>query len=341
MISDRIKHARVYAGLSQEQLAEMAGVSQTTISMVERGKAASPETVAAIAATTGFSIDFLTRDAPLPDLPEGSLRYRKRASTTVRDDERFRGHVRQTIEFAGDLRRGLKLPPVRIEPITVEHLAGDDIELIANETRERMDVGPLDPIPNVIRGAERAGILVIGSSEQLDGHDGASYWPDYPTGQPVVCFTRGMVGDRQRFTVAHEIGHLRLHKMRPAIPTKEAEAEAHRFAGALLFPAAAARSELTNPTLQDLVRAKGRWGISIRATVRRCLDLGIINPDRRLSFEKQIAARGWTKVEPVLVNEERPQMLQKMVETKMGKRRLLDIATRAGIPPMALRDMLS
>lgn len=340
MSSERVRHARVYAGLSQGQLADLAEVSQPMVSQIENGKTASPEVLAKIAGATGFSIEFLDRTTPLPDLPEGSLRFRKKASTSERSADRVRAHVRQTIEFAGEVRQGLKVPPVRIETVSQDRLTGDDIEEIADQTRRWLDVGPLDPIPNMIRAIERAGVLVIGSSDELDGHDGASFWPDYPWGQPVICYTRGRPGDRQRFTLAHELGHLRMHKLRSP-EQRAAEDEAHRFAGALLYPAAAARAELKNPTLQSLLNVKGRWGISVRAAVRRCLDLGIITPDRRLSFEKQIAARGWTKVEPGVVNEEQPQLLQKMIETKMGKRKLTEIAARSGIPAMALRDMMS
>lgn len=337
----RLKHARIYAGLSQEQLAELAGVSQTLVSMVERGRPATTEHIERVARATGFSTAFLSRPDPLPDLPEGSLRYRKRAATTQRDDERFRGHVRHTMEFVAELRQGLRLPPVRIAPVDAHEVTGDDIEPIADATREALDIGPLDPVSNTVRAAERAGILVIGSSEDLEGHNGASYWPDFPDGQPIICFTRGMPGDRQRFTIAHEIGHLRLHKLRQQLGSRDAEIEANRFAGALLLPAAAARHELVKPNLQDLVRAKGRWGISVRALVKRCLDLGIITPERRLSLEKQIAARGWSKTEPGVVHEERPLMLEQMIAAKLGKPKTTEIAARAGLPPMAIRDMVS
>ena len=35
---------------------------------------------------------------PLPDLPKGSLRFRKKSSSTQADEERVRAHIRQAIE---------------------------------------------------------------------------------------------------------------------------------------------------------------------------------------------------------------------------------------------------
>jgi Zn-dependent peptidase ImmA (M78 family) len=66
-------------------------------------------------------------------------------------------------------------------------------------------------------------------------------------------------------------------------------------------------------TLQDLALVKARFGISIRALVRRCLDLGLISPDRRTSLEKQISARGWTRDKPVHVDTEQPRLSEKLL----------------------------
>ena len=61
-------------------------------------------------------------------------------------------------------------------------------------------------------------------------------------GIPVVVVGRGWPGDRQRFTLAHELGHLVLHG-RLASDVDE-EAAANRFAGAFLAPADEVRKEL-------------------------------------------------------------------------------------------------
>ena len=57
---------------------------------------------------------------------------------------------------------------------------------------------------------------------------------------PVVVVNRGDLGERQRFTVAHEIGHMVLD----VSPKLNEEKAAHRFAGALLMPAETLRAEI-------------------------------------------------------------------------------------------------
>jgi hypothetical protein len=59
--------------------------------------------IEAIAEQTQFSLGFFGRGR-LPDLPLGTLRYRKRAAARVRDDERIRAHVRQTVEVLDELK---------------------------------------------------------------------------------------------------------------------------------------------------------------------------------------------------------------------------------------------
>lgn len=338
MIGDRVRHARQYHGWSGKELAGRVHAPQPKISQLERGEYTSADLLDAIAEVTGFS-RWWFEQGPLPDLPRGSLKFRKQASSKVRDDERVRAHVRQAIEVVERFGQTNHAPPVRITPVLPGEIAAvDDIEDVAERTRESMGVGPLDRIPNLVRAVERAGVVVIGSVVEIERHDGASFWPDYPVGRPIICVSRGTPGDRQRFSVAHELGHLLLHQFRNIDPAR-GELEAHRFAGALLLPAQAARTELTGPiTLRTLGYAKARWGISIRALIRRCLDLNLIDVARRTSLEKQIFARGWGKVEPVDVPYENPKLLRRLIEVGGAVGKLHEIT---GLPPLAGRDLVA
>lgn len=342
MEGERVHHARTYHGWSQGDLATMVGKSQPAISAIEKGKPASAEMIAAIAEATQFAPWFFERGR-LPDLPAGSLRYRKRAAARVRDDERIRAHVRQTVEIMDDMREVAHSLPIRIRPVPRDEQVGDDdIEELALRCREILGVGPLDPIPNLTRAVERAGVAVIGSSQEILTHEGASYWPDFPTGRPIVCLSRGRPGDKHRFSLAHELGHLLLHQLRGTEDLQKGEAEAFRFAGALLLPRGAAYEVVQPPvTLQELAMVKARFGISIRALVRRCLDLEMITPTRRTSLEKQISARGWTKVEPVKVDVERPGLVRQIVARATGTDNPAKLHLALGLPPIAIRDMVA
>lgn len=340
MIHQRVRHARLYHGWSQTQLAAMIGVTQSAVSQVEKTGQVSPENLAAIADVTGFSLAWFQRGS-LPDLPMGSLLFRKRASATHSDDERVRAVVRQVIESIEMLAPALDLPPVRIRPCSGgEEVTDEWIEMKAIEVRDWLGVGPADPMPSVVRAAERAGVIVMGSALPIKAHDAVSYWsPDVE--RPIVCFSRGFPGDHQRLSVAHEVGHLVMHHLRSPEP-RIAEKEAFRFAGALLLPNTVAREEIEHPvTLRSLAYLKAKWGISIAALIRRCLDLQIITPEKRESLEKQLSARGWRKDEPVHVPDERPTLVSQIIETSLGTANSHRLHIALGLPALACKDLVA
>lgn len=340
MIHERVRHARVYLGWPQTQLAEMVGVSQPAISQIEKTGQVSDETLEAIAAVTGFS-SWWFRQGPLPDLPLGSLRFRKRAGTPARDDERVRANIRQALEIIDRFSAVVEIPPVRVHPVpSAEELDGEAIEVKALEVREWLGVGPLDPIPSVVRAVERAGVVVMGSALEIERHDAVSFWsPD--SLRPFICFSRGFPGDRNRLSMAHEAGHLVLHQLR-RISAPQAESEAFRFASALLLPSTVAHEELEQPvTLRSLAYVKARWGISIAALIRRCWDLGVISDEKRTSLEKQLSARGWRKAEPVHVPDESPLLITKMIKAAAGTSSPQRLHSLLGLPPLACKDLMT
>jgi Zn-dependent peptidase ImmA (M78 family)/DNA-binding XRE family transcriptional regulator len=340
MIHERVRHARLYLGWSQIKLAEMVGVSQPAISQIEKTGRITDDTLAAIAEVTGFS-PWWFQQGPLPDLPLGSLRFRKRAGTPARDDERVRANIRQALEVLERFSFGVNLPAVRMQASPAgEEFTDDEIELKALEVREWLGVGPLDPIPSVVRAVERAGAVVIGSALVIERHDAVSFWsPD--SLRPLICFSRGFPGDHNRLSVAHEAGHLVLHQFRRIAPV-QAENEAFRFAAALLLPSVAAYDELEGPvTLRSLAYVKARWGISIAALIRRCLDLHIISNDKRVSLERQLAIRGWRKTEPVHVPDEQPSLMAKLIEASVGKSSPQRLHSVLGLPPLACKDLMA
>lgn len=340
MIGERVRHARIYYGWSQTQLAEMVGVSQPAISQIESSDTVAESTLATIASVTGFAPWWFNL-GPLPDLPEGSLRFRKRAASRKHEDETIRTHVRMAVEIIARLEKDVDVPLVRLDSVSRDAVIDDEgIERLAATTRERIGVGASDPIPNLIRAVERAGVTVIGSAQEIYRHDAASYWPDIP-GRPIICFTRGLDGARQRFNIAHELGHLVLHPLRNP-EQKAGEKEADLFARALLIPRDAAEETLgPSITPHELLRVKARWGVGTSDLVERAFQLKLIGEDRRTSLHKQISARGWRSNEPVEVQEETPVLVAKMVRLAHGTQPRPQQAARLGIPPLAARDLLA
>src|SRR6202011_5702162 len=80
-----------------------------------------------------------------------------------------------------------------------------------------------------------------------------------------------------RFDARRELGHLVFHKHGRAKQGRSAEHEAHLFAASFLMPRDEARATIRRVrTLDQIVRAKVRWGVSVTALAYRLHKLNLL-----------------------------------------------------------------
>lgn len=340
MIGERVRLAREACRLTQDELVEAAGLSQSTLSDLEAGRITVPaaETIERIAKATVYPVGFFYKGA-LPDLPEGNHRKLKRGTSKV--TKQVRAQVRQVVEIVCRAEEVLRLPQVSIEPITDEIGDLEEIEDLAASARKVLGIGSREPIPNVTRSVERAGVVVITLPSDMEDHDGFSAWPDCGLdGRPIIAISRGRPGDRDRFTISHELAHLLLHTLRRGVEPARAEKEASRFAGAFLLPKEAAREALRPPvTLRVLMAVKATFGTSIAMGAQRALDLRLIDHDHFVSLRKQLSARKWNHNEPVEVPSENPLLIAKVLRMIAGDGPVTAQAEQVGMPVFAYRAL--
>ena len=110
---------------------------------------------------------------------------------------------------------------------------------------------------------EAAGCLIIDTDFETTRVDGLSQWSG---AHPVVMLNVGAPTDRRRLTLAHELGHLCLH--RQGVPD-DVESDANTFAAEFLMPAETIRPELRNLTVGRLHDLKRYWRVSMQALIER------------------------------------------------------------------------
>ena len=129
--------------------------------------------------------------------------------------------------------------------------------------------------------------------------------------------------DRQRLSLAHEIGHLVMDTSAIA-DSKIEEKLAYRFAAALLVPADHARKELGNSRSRlewgEIGVLKRKYGFSISAWIRRAYDLAIISEHYYKDLNIGISQRGWRKKEPIEYRgDEEPVRLKQMAQRAVSE----------------------
>jgi Zn-dependent peptidase ImmA (M78 family)/transcriptional regulator with XRE-family HTH domain len=318
---DRIRQAREIKGLTQAELASKVGVSQSAIAQLESNSnqlvfEPLEAKVDAIAFHTRFPKAFFYQDSA-PEFPLGSLLYRHRSSLLKREDKcRFHQLGRLVYELADKMvANGVRAPEV-----TLPKVVGEQPSVAAGITRAKLGLSPDTPAKNLLNRLEKSGVFVFMLPDEVSELDSYSVWADTEPRRPVIVLCGAKSGDRQRYNLAHELGHLVMHHSFPD-GLKNVEREANLFAAALLLPKEAMMREILPPiTLTSLAAMKPRWGVSIAALIERSVALGIITDRQARYLRKQKRDLKWDKQEPenLYIKPEKPRGLKRMAEVLHG-----------------------
>lgn len=298
MLSSRIARARSSAGLSLRELAGQVGVSHTAIAKYERGQLAPSSTaLLAIARATGVKVEYFFR----PDsVTLGRPDYRKRSRLGAKVLRRIEAEVVDQAERMVELLGFFPSPPlprfVVPEGLPSVHRL-DQVEDVALALRRAWGLGE-DPLGDLVATLEERGVLVFVTPGDPEGRfDGLAASLD---GIPLVVVGAAWPGDRQRFTLAHELGHLVLAgRLGEDVDEERA---CNRFAGAFLVPRPTVWSELgrTRRRLeaQELLALKHAYGLSMASWVFRARDAAVISEQTFQILQRTFRARGWHTCEP-------------------------------------------
>jgi Zn-dependent peptidase ImmA (M78 family) len=191
----------------------------------------------------------------------------------------------------------------------------------ARITRASFGLSPDTSIGNLIYEIEQAGILVLAMPVAVPGIDAFSLWARTDARKPLIVVSSDAPGDRLRLSIAHELGHLVMHRA-PEGTLAFIEKQANQFAAEFLLPEAAIREEIVPPvTLTSLAHLKPRWKVSIQALVMRARELRIISEYQYRYLFEQLSAYGWRTREPsnLDVAVERPRFIHQVAEMIYGR----------------------
>jgi Zn-dependent peptidase ImmA (M78 family) len=268
-----LRIARQRLGLSQGDAAARLAVPQTALSRYETGVAIpTDEFIARAASVYDMPISFFRQ----PDTVFGAPvsvhpMWRKKHDVTVREMDRIVAelnlramHLRRMLE-AVEYTSQSNVPRLDLDDY------GGDIERIAALVRAHWLL-PSGPIENLTAAVERAGVVVVHSAMAGSAVSGVTV--SVPGLLPMVILNSDQPADRMRWTLAHELAHLVVHRF----PTPTMEAEANEFAGALLLP----KNDITiafrgrRIDMRTLASLKPEWRVSMQAILYRAQSLGLL-----------------------------------------------------------------
>lgn len=281
MIGNRIKLAREARGWSLRDLeAQIDGlVSAQAIGKYERNEMMpSSKVLLALATALAVSPQFLLSEQQVQleaidfrHVPASGAREERSIDATVLDAaERY---LELESLFPDTMHSWVRPAASEFRLDEVEGAEG-----AAEKLRRLWKLG-IDPIDSMVELLENHGVkvIVLPLPEEVSG---SKAFARYPSGEPVALIVVNQKdnGERQRFTLAHELGHLVLDW--PKADHKQQERAADRFAGAFLMAkdmveAVIGRSRKAI-TYGELVAIKRVFKVSLAAVVVRLKQLGII-----------------------------------------------------------------
>ena len=269
----------------------------------------------ALADALGVSENYLVEQS---DLRLEAVEFRKNRITSRKEEAAVEATVLDAVErylTVEDLigaPSATWTPPVGA-PFPVRSL--DEAEGVATRLRALWNLG-FDSIPNLAEFLEERGIKVIviplpdsvsGLACNVRQRNGRSI--------PVIVVNANDTGERQRLTIAHELGHILL-----SVDEKiDGEKGSFQFGSALLIPADLLWIEVGKHrraiAVGELLELKKLFGVSAQAIAYRCKELEIIGPGVYKSLFDDFARLGWRSppyFEPNPVAHEEPRQFYRL-----------------------------
>lgn len=317
----KLAEARMARALSQAQLGELSGVTKQSISNYENGKQ-SPraESLAKLAnflnvpSAYFFAKEQTEDESPIFFRSLASLHKLQRQSADVK--LRWLARILELYDNYLELVSP-NLPEYLDISDRYTNISEQEIEQIAETCREHFGIGA-GPISNMAQLLENNGIILINLPIEIKAEDGFSKWVSGSQTPVVVLVSESPKACRSRFSLAHELGHLVMHKniRLTNANIKLIEEQANRFASAFLLPAHSYTRDFGYPSLDVFRILKERWKVSIQAQVIRCHQLGIIDEQQKKRFFINISKRKWRYHEPLddIIPIEKPKVLKEATQ---------------------------
>jgi len=315
-VGDMLRLARQRLGLTQKAAASQLGVLQNVLSRFENC-VASPDSAFLVKAAQVYQVpkEFFEIREPVYGPPVSvHPMTRGKSDVTARDMDMISAELHIRLMHLSRFLEGVEFTPTADVPtLDVEQYGSP--EKIAATGRAHWGI-PSGPIKNLMQLVERAGIIVGFSKFGGASVSGVTF---RVSGKPPLILLNALhPADRMRFTLAHELGHLVMHRF----PTVSMEDEANEFASALLMPEGDIRVAFRGRkvTLQLLAALKPEWKVAMQALLMRASSLKVIASNHSRYLWQQISSKGWRLREPADVDfpQEVPTVLPSIVSAHLS-----------------------
>lgn len=296
--------ARESRGFSQLELAEKLGISTSHMSRFEQDFIeVSEQHLKELSSVLNYPVEFFYQEGEnLP--PALALRKRNKVAQKVLQPVEAQVNIyRLNIE---KLLKAMSQTDFDLPILDIEKL-GSPAEA-ARKLRKLWKVEK-GTIQNLTKVLEDNGLYVINFDFNTERVDGMSIMANNQI--PVVFSNKRSLGDRQRFTLAYELGHLVMHLQTNPSFSRDLSHEANEFAAEFLMPEKDIKGDFKDGvTLNILADLKRKWKVSMQALLYRSNDIGIITDNQKRYLVNQFNSLNIRRREPPELDVPREQAMK-------------------------------
>lgn len=302
----RLSLARKRRRLTAKALAERTGLAVDTISRLENGLNRPDElTISRLAKALDFPIGFFSESEP-QEIDVGAVSFRSFSKMSARERDAAIAAGSLGLHLNAWIEDRFGLPPANLIDLSYE----TNPEVAAHLVRRHWGIGE-KPIGNMLGLLETHGVRVFSLSESTASVNAFSFWQD---SKPFVFLNNFKTAESSLFDIAHELGHLVMHKHGDPKDHRSAERDANMFASEFLMPANDVKARVPRPVTIDVVlRAKARWRVSAMAMAYRMRRLEILSEWNYKSICVELSKRGFRTSEPGGIKRETSVIWRKIL----------------------------
>lgn len=310
--------AREYRGLSQNELASKISISPGQLCKIEKGLAYPPDNVIEeISDVLNLPTSFFYRKG---EIVNHTLHYRKKVKVSPK--------ILSFAEAEMNLHRLnvqelLDSVEINSDPLPNFDLNEfDSPSTVAKQLRQLWKVAK-GPIHKLFHLIERNGVIIIHTDLGSNEISGRSMFTEDK--KPIIFINKNHVVDRQRFTLAHELGHLIMHINQVIPDSRDIEKEANEFASEFLLPLDELRAFVFGYlNIEQLAELKRYWKVSMQAILYKAKEGGLITPTNFKSMMIEFSKQKIRINEPKILEPEPeyPQLLNGLIKMHLNELQL-------------------
>lgn len=326
----RLRQARLYKGLSINDLAELLGVSKQAISQYETSNVTPDfDKMRIITNELNFPSSYFFQEDSF-DVNAKTTYFRALLSANKNARLQQVVKVKHLAMIYEILSNYLEFPQLNIPDVS-EFINNNEIdyEAMSQKIREYWEIGqkPIEDFPYLL---EKNGIIVASYPVSQDNIDAYSQKINVEGNDKfiIVLSDDKKSAVRSNFDAAHELGHILLHDWNLDLEElsredfKKQEKQANNFAAAFLLPKEAFLKDVSlyPKDLKYYIELKRKWKVSISAMLIRANKLGVINDNQYQYLMKQMTFNKWRQNEPLdnVIIKQEPILLNKSIEMLIG-----------------------